>query len=139
MGEPLAGRADYLRGATSMGSRWDIYAGGGSYLGTHPSVSPDGISIVYSTPATGHGDIYRFDRTTAKNVRLTTDREYDGYPLFSRDGRHVVFEHETNGTSHLYVMDADGKKPEAAHRRADVRLRRLILKRRTNDRLLPRS
>ncbi len=95
--------------ATSMGSRWDIHAGGGSYLGTHPSVSPDGLSIVYSTPATGHGDIYRFDRSTAKNVRLTTDPEYDGYPIFSRDGTHIVFEHETNGISHLQVMDSDGK------------------------------
>ncbi len=95
--------------ATSMSSRWDIYAGGGSYLGSHPSVSPDGLSIVYSTPATGHGDIYRFDRTTGKNVRLTTDPEYDGYPLYSRDGKHIIFEHETNGISHLHVMDADGK------------------------------
>ena len=40
---------------------------------------------------------------------LTTDPDYDGYPLFSRDGKHIVFEHETNGASHLYMMDADGK------------------------------
>ncbi len=95
--------------ATSMGSRWDIFAGGGSYLGTHPSVSPDGLSVVYSTPATGQGDIYRFDRTTGRNVRLTTDPEYDGYPLFSRDGKHLLFEHEKNGVAHLYIMDADGE------------------------------
>jgi Tol biopolymer transport system component len=91
-----------------MSSRWDIYAGGGEYVGTHPSVSPDGLSVVYSTPATGHGDIYRFDRTTGKNIRLTTDPDYDGYPLFFRDGKHILFEHETNGIAHLYVMDADG-------------------------------
>ncbi len=92
-----------------MGSRWDIYAGGGVYVGTHPSVSPDGLSIVYSTPASGHGDIYRFDRATGKTIRLTTDPDYDGYPLFSRDGRHILFEHETNGVSHLYIMDAEGQ------------------------------
>ena len=40
---------------------------------------------------------------------VTTDPEYDGYPLFSRDGTHIVFEHETNGISHLQVMDSDGK------------------------------
>jgi Tol biopolymer transport system component len=95
--------------ATSMGSRWDIYAGGGSYLGAHPSVSPEGHSVVYSTPETGHGDIYRFDRATGKNIRLTDERDYDGYPVFSRDGRHVLFEHETNGISHLFIMDADGR------------------------------
>jgi dipeptidyl aminopeptidase/acylaminoacyl peptidase len=95
--------------ATSMGSRWDIYAGGGSYLGTQPSVCPDGLSVFYSAPATGHGDIYRFDRSTGKNVRLTTYPEYDGYPLVSKDGKHIIFERETNGIGHLYVMDADGK------------------------------
>jgi Tol biopolymer transport system component len=106
----VSGCGGFIGGsATSMGSRWEIYAGGGSFLGTHPSVSPDGVSMVYSTPATGNGDIYRFDRTTGKHVRLTTDPEYDGYPVFSRDGRHIVFEHETNGISHLYVMDYDGK------------------------------
>jgi Tol biopolymer transport system component len=91
-----------------MCSRWGTYTGGGEYVGTHPSVSPDGLSVVYSTPATGHGDIYRFDRTTGMNIRLTTDPDYDGYPLFSGDGKHILFEHETNGISHLYVMDADG-------------------------------
>jgi Tol biopolymer transport system component len=105
----LSGCAGSIGGsATSMGSRWDIYAGGGEYVGTHPSIAPDGLSVVYSTPATGHGDIYRFDRTTGKNIRLTTDPDYDGYPLFSTDGNHILFEHETNGLAHLYVMDADG-------------------------------
>lgn len=106
----LSGCAGCIGGsATSMGSRWDIYAGGGEYVGTHPSFSPDGLSIVYSTPASGHGDIYRFDRATGKTIRLTTDPDYDGYPLFSRDGRHILFEHETNGVSHLYIMDAEGQ------------------------------
>ncbi len=67
-----------------------------------------GNSRLCSTPASGHGDNFGFEWTTAKYVRLTTDPDYDGYPLFSRDGRHIVFEHETNGISHLYVIDADG-------------------------------
>ena len=77
--------------------------------GVRLSVSPDGLSVVYSTPVTGDGDSYRFDRTTGKNVRLTDDRDYDGYPIFSGDGKFVLFEHETNGISHLYIMDADGR------------------------------
>ena len=78
-------------------------------MGTRPSVSPDGLSVVYSTPMTGHGDIYRFDRKTGKNVRLTTNPEFDGYPLFSRDGKHVVFERETGGIAHLWIIGADGR------------------------------
>src|ERR1700716_1245986 len=71
--------------------RWQHYEGGGAYSGTAPSASPDGKSVVYSTPVTGHGDIYRYDRTTRKNVRLTSDPEYDGEPQYSKDGKRVYF------------------------------------------------
>ena len=61
--------------AIQPASAWDIYAGGGTYVGTHPSVSPDASSVVYSSPATGHGDIYRFDRRTGRGgSRHTEDR-----------------------------------------------------------------
>ena len=88
--------------------RWAIHASGGSFVGIQPSFSPDGSSIVYSSPATGHGDLYRFDRRTGKNVRLSVDPEYEGYPLFSPEGN-VLFMRETNKIGHLWVMEADGR------------------------------
>jgi Tol biopolymer transport system component len=87
--------------------RWDRHASGGSYFGTQPSFSPDATSVVYSSPATGHGDIYRFDRIAGRNVRLTLDPEYDGCPVYSPDGR-IVFIREKNRVGHLWVIDADG-------------------------------
>lgn len=87
---------------------WQRYEGGGDYPGTDPSVSPDGASVVYSTPATGHGDIYRYDRSIKKNVRLTTDPEYEGSPSYSRDGKRIIFVREKDNVGHLWVMDADG-------------------------------
>jgi Tol biopolymer transport system component len=93
--------------ALPLASEWDIYAGGGQYVGTQPSASPDSRSVVYSTPATGHGDIYRFDRKTGKNVRLSTDPEYDGFPLFLADGK-VIFLREKKGAAQIWVTDPDG-------------------------------
>ena len=119
-------------------NRWDIHAGGGTYLGSHPSVSPDGLSIVYSTPATGHGDIYRFDRTTGKHVRLTTGPRVrwlspllegrQAHYLRARDERHLP----------SLCHGRRRQEPEAAHGRADIRLRGLILDGWTDDRLFPR-
>ena len=120
-----------------MGSRWDIYAGGGSYLGAI-CPSPRGTFRRILDAETGHGDIYRFDRATGKNIRLTDEREYDGYPVFSGDGRHVLFEHETNGISHLYIMDADGRNRRRS-RAGRLSTSGPHLDGRANNCLLPRS
>jgi Tol biopolymer transport system component len=89
--------------------RWKNYASGGMYVGTNPTVSPDGFSIVYSTPVTGHGDLYLFDRRRRTNVRLTADPEYDGFPVFSQDGR-ILFVREKNDVGHIWAMSADGTR-----------------------------
>jgi Tol biopolymer transport system component len=89
------------------GGRWEKHRWGGSYIGAQPAFSPDGASVVYSTPATGHGDLYRYDRHTGKNTRLTVDPEYEGYPVFSPQGK-ILFVREKSQVGHLWVMDADG-------------------------------
>src|SRR5262245_37759957 len=88
--------------------QWQRYEGGGQYSGTGPSVSPDGASVVYSTPATGHGDIYRYDRASKKNARLTLDPGYDGSPCYSKDGKEIFFVRELHDVGHVWVMNADG-------------------------------
>jgi Tol biopolymer transport system component len=89
------------------GGRWERHRWGGSYVGANPVSSPDGASIVYSTPATGHGDLYRFDRLTGNCSRLTDDSEYEGYPVCSPDGN-ILFVREKDNIGHLWVMAADG-------------------------------
>ena len=88
--------------------RWDRYAGGGSFIGVRPSMAPDGSSIIYSSPATGHGDIYRIDPDGSHRVRLTSDAGYEGSPAFSFDGRRICFMREENGNGHIWTMDRDG-------------------------------
>src|SRR4051812_222550 len=90
--------------------RWQRYEKGGAYIGTDPSASPEGESVVYSTPVTGHGDIYRYDRNTGKNVRLTSDPEYDGEPVYATDGKRIFFVREKDNIGHLWVMDGDGRQ-----------------------------
>jgi Tol biopolymer transport system component len=89
--------------------RWDRYAGGGSYIGTRPSMSPDGSLIVYSSPATGHGDIYRINADGSQRTRLTSDPNYEGSPMFSFDGARICFMREDRGFGHIWIMDQDGK------------------------------
>jgi Tol biopolymer transport system component len=98
----------YGCGDGPVASRWDIYAGGGTYRGTQPSLSPDGRFVVYSTPVSGHGDIYRFDRSRRESVQLTNHPEFDGCPVCSPNGMHIVFEREKNGEAKLWIMDIDG-------------------------------
>lgn len=97
----------FYDGSPVSSGRWAKHSGGGSYIGAKPEFSPDGSSVVYSTPATGHGDLYRFDLRTKKNVRLTQDPEYEGYPVVSPAGT-ILFVREKEQIGHLWVMDADG-------------------------------
>src|ERR1700676_4995687 len=75
----------------SASSRWGRYLAGGSFIGGHPAMSPDGDSIVYASPRSGNGDIYKFSRTTKRTVRLTASAEYEGDPQFSPDGTKIAF------------------------------------------------
>ena len=97
-----------LCGCGELG-RWDRYAGGGSFIGARPSMSPDGSQVVYSSPATGHGDIYRINADGSHRVRLTSDPSYEGSPMFSFDGARICFMREDRGFGHIWIMDRDGK------------------------------
>jgi Tol biopolymer transport system component len=97
----------FYDGSPVSSGRWAKHWSGGSYIGAKPEFSPDGSSVVYSTPATGHGDLYRFDLRTKKNVRLTQDPGYEGYPVISPAGT-ILLVREKKGIGHLWTIDADG-------------------------------
>jgi TolB protein len=71
-------------------------------------MSPDGSTIVYASPRSGRGDIYRVERDGSNLVRLTDDPNYEGDPQYSADGKRIVFIRETVGVGHIWIMDADG-------------------------------
>jgi TolB protein len=87
-------------------SRWDHFGGG--IWDISPSVSPDGGHVIYSSPATGHGDIYRMNIDGSGITRLTTHPNYEGDAKYSPDGKRICFIREDRGLGKVWVMNADG-------------------------------
>ena len=61
--------------------------------------------ILYSTLRPANWDIYLFDGQGREPRRLTDDPALDYNPVFSPDGRWVVFCSERRGNPDLYTLD----------------------------------
>ncbi len=83
---------------------------GGNYIGSKPSFSPNGNTIVFGSPRYYRGDICAINIDGSNWRRLTTSPAYDGEPRFSKDGSKIVYisERDDNHTGHVYLMNADG-------------------------------
>ena len=66
---------------------------------------PTHETVVYSSIQPANWDLYVFDRPGATPRRLTTDPGLDYNPVFSPDGRWIVFTSERNGSPDLYALD----------------------------------
>jgi len=87
---------------------WRHYSGGGMYVTASPSMSPDGTTIVFSSPRTGNGDIYSIDRQGSRRVRLTNSPCFEADPMFSPNGDTIAFVRESGGCRHVWLMDKNG-------------------------------
>jgi eukaryotic-like serine/threonine-protein kinase len=76
---------------------------------TFPSLSPDGIFLLFVKSTHGNADVY-WQRVGENNpVNLTPDSwEDDTQPAFSPDGQQIVFRSEREGGG-LFVMSGTGK------------------------------
>ncbi len=83
---------------------WEHYNSGGIFLNNSGNTSPDGTSIIFSSPQTGHGDIWRFDLQEKVYQQLTATNDCDSYPLFSPNGSNIVFSRESRGYRHIYLL-----------------------------------
>jgi WD40 repeat protein len=72
------------------------------------TLSPDGTLLVYSSLATGHGDLYISDLGGENKRQITFSPEYESSPSFSPDGHWLVFCRETNLCGHIWKMALDG-------------------------------
>lgn len=69
-------------------------------------ISPDGAQVVFGYK----GDIYKIGVNGGVATRLTTQPTYEAYPMWTPDGKQIVFASDRHGNYDLFVMSAEGGK-----------------------------
>ena len=81
-----------------------------------PVVSPDGTHVAFCARDRGHGvdnmDVWVMELATRRRTRVTFDEAVDVLPVWSPDGRELLFRSNRNGASDLYRKRLDVDRPE---------------------------
>lgn len=79
------------------------------------TISPDGKRIAVERAETGtqNRDIWLVDVASGAMTRLTSDPGFDAFPIWSPDGRRIIFTSNRSGVYDLYEKPADGSANEA--------------------------
>ncbi len=103
-GRPAATRPD--QAIASVGRLTDF-----AVVERHPTVSPDGRSIVYTAMDGGDQDIFLLRVGGSNPINLTPNSPANDFdPAFSPDGGSIAFA-SSRGTGGIYVMGATGEDP----------------------------
>jgi len=73
----------------------------------YPSISPDGKSVAFSYK----GDLYVVDSEGGEAKQITSNPAYDYSPVWSPDGKTVVFSSDRYGNFDIYKVSVDGGVP----------------------------
>jgi Tol biopolymer transport system component len=73
----------------------------------YPSISPDGTTIVFSY----HGNLYSVNANGGPAMAITTGDAYDGFPVWSHDGKTIAFASDRYGNFDVYTMPSKGGMP----------------------------
>jgi Tol biopolymer transport system component len=78
-----------------------------------PSPALAGLTgrILFQSNRDGDEEIFVIQADGQGLKQLTFNRAFDGYPVWSPDGKRIAFESNRDGRFHLYVMDAEGRNP----------------------------
>ena len=71
------------------------------------AISPDGQTIAFSYK----GDLFVVPVTGGQARQLTSNRAYESDPLWSRDGKQIIFTSQREGSKDLYVTTPEGGVP----------------------------
>jgi Tol biopolymer transport system component len=82
----------------------------GEYV--NPAVSPDGARVAVARGPATNRDIWLLDVARGTSTRFTVDAASDDNPVWSPDGRSIVFSSTRLGQSDLYLKPADGSANE---------------------------
>ena len=77
-----------------------------------PAVSPDGTRVAVAAGTAGSRDIWILDVARNSSTRFTFDPADDSNPVWSPDGKNVVFSSNRKGETRLYIKPSDGSGEE---------------------------
>ena len=73
----------------------------------HPRLSPDGTRVALATIGE-ENDLWIWDLRRTMLTRLTLDPGVDQFPVWTADGRRIIFNSDRGGQSNLWWQAADG-------------------------------
>ncbi len=79
--------------------------------GRHPRFSPDSKSIVYEQSSDNNYDLFVVTIDGQRSFRVTDSPAADRAPIFSPDGRHVLFSSNRTGAWVLWAVQVEDAKP----------------------------
>lgn len=88
------------------GKRWRLTETAGR--NNHPTISPDGKEIAFSSSRDGDYEIYRMRRDGSSVRRLTKSRGLDIRPNWSPDGKWLAFTSARDGDYEIYAVKSNG-------------------------------
>ncbi|MGB3724966.1 MAG: S41 family peptidase [Glaciecola sp.] len=71
------------------------------------AISPNGETILFAAK----GDIYSVSVNGGDATPVVSDKGWDGYPVWSNDGKSIAFASDRNGSLDVYVMPLDNPVP----------------------------
>jgi Tol biopolymer transport system component len=106
-GQPAAPRLTWFeRNGTRLSTEWE------QGLGSTMDLSPDGTRVAVEVTEAGNTDIWIRDLAHGTNSRFTFDPATERAPVWSPDGRFLVFSSNRKGHFDLYRKASDGNGPE---------------------------
>lgn len=73
-----------------------------------PAISPDGSKIAFSYK----GEIFTVSSDGGEAFQLTSNKAYDTRPVWTPDGKKIVFQSDREGSDDLFITSASGGVPE---------------------------
>ncbi|BAJ64328.1 TolB family protein [Anaerolinea thermophila] len=70
----------------------------------HPSLSPDGNRLAFTSHQNGYWDLFILDLTTGETQQITQSPEYEGAPTWSPDGQWLAYEAYRNEQLDIYLQ-----------------------------------
>jgi serine/threonine-protein kinase len=104
-GSAAAGPARLLTWVDRQGNEESIKADPHAYF--YPRLSPDGTQIALDVREPTNHDIWIFDLARSQLRRLTSDPETDWYPVWTPNGRRIIFASARKGVVNLFWQAAD--------------------------------